>query len=206
MILCRIPVEGSLLSFTAAVPFVTGERRMAWFLCDCGTHKPMRVTSVLRGKILSCGCQREAKRLAAITTHGKTGTPEHMSWHAMHTRCRHPENPKNARYSGRGIAVDPRWNSFDVFLVDMGPRPPGASLERVDNDGPYCPENCKWASPAEQQRNTKQSVRLMYRGASYVLGDLARLAGLQYETLWYRIRRHGWDVERAVETPVRGSQ
>lgn len=135
-----------------------------WFChCDCGATRAVRTKSLLRGASTSCGCFNRdvVGQIAASTNrrHGMTRTPTYTSWQAMRTRCENPRRIGFANYGGRGIAICERWHSFENFLADMGERPIGASLDRLNNDGNYEPGNCRWATRCEQNRN-RRSVRM----------------------------------------------
>lgn len=120
----------------------------------------------------------------------------------MRNRCRNPKYPMYHRYGGRGIVVCERWNDFANFFADMGPRPsPSHTLERINNDGNYEPGNVRWATTAEQNRNTGQNVLLTFGGKTQTMIDWAIELGMKYSTLQSRIWK-GWTVERALTTPV----
>jgi hypothetical protein len=120
----------------------------------------------------------------------------------MLERCRNPNNSHYSRYGGRGIRVCDRWQVFDAFYADMGERPPGMSLNRIDNDGPYSPENCEWASAVTQGRNKTNNKLLTFQGKTQPLSAWAEELGMTYSTLNTRLQR-GWDDERVLATPIR---
>ena len=134
------------------------DKRVIWnCLCDCGKPVTVRSTHLKRGSIKSCGCLRVETSTKRTTTHGKSKTPEYQVWCSMIKRCSNEKSTGYPDYGGRGITVCERWDKFENFLEDMGLRPgPLHSIERKDVNGNYEPENCKWASPTEQSRNTRK--------------------------------------------------
>lgn len=123
-------------------------------VCDCGTVKVVAKDHLIGGSTKSCGCHRRS--ILDHRTHGarvgQHSTPAYRSWKAMKARCSNPNDLFYRRYGGRGIKVCERWHSFENFLADMGERPSGTSIDRIDNDGNYEPSNCKWSTVAEQNR------------------------------------------------------
>lgn len=152
------------------------ERRTFWrCLCDCGTTAVERRDSLIRGASQSCGClNREAASARCSlrnTTHNGSLTPTYRIWHGMIRRCSDPSRVAFADYGGRGITVCDRWLSFENFLADMGERPEGMSIDRINNDGHYEPGNCRWATATEQARNTRRS-KLTIDLVNEILGRL----------------------------------
>jgi hypothetical protein len=123
----------------------------------------------------------------------------------MINRCTNPRTDNFPRYGGRGITVCDRWRSFSAFLADMGPRPSRHhTLDRIDNNGPYTPENCRWADPNMQRRNQRtrhDAVWLTWQGETRRLKDWAILLNMRYDTLCMRLHR-GWSIERAFTEPM----
>lgn len=117
------------------------------------------------------------------------------------TRCSNPRQAQWRDYGGRGITVCERWHVFGAFLEDMGERPPGRSLDRIDNNGNYEPSNCRWATSSEQRRNSRQrTAPITAWGRTLLAGEWARLCGIGRTTIEFRIYRLGWSPEEAVTT------
>jgi hypothetical protein len=127
-------------------------------------------------------------------------SPELNTWTNMIARCMNPRRPDYRFYGGRGIAVCQRWQvSFGAFLSDMGPRPAGASLDRIDNTRGYEPTNCRWATKHEQMQNTRATRLITFNGRSMGLTAWAREVGINKESLRTRLLR-GWSIEAALTT------
>lgn len=119
----------------------------------------------------------------------------------MKARCQNPNDPNYASYGGRGITVCEAWQTFEAFAQDMGERPPGMTLGRIDNNGSYTPENCQWETHTQQMRNRRGNVSLTFRGDTRTLAEWAERQGLDPAALHWRIRAAKWSVERALTTP-----
>lgn len=143
-----------------------------------------------------------------LKTHGASGTPEFRIWSGIMCRCHSPQSRDYPEYGGRGIYVDERWHRFENFLADLGPRPPGRgnyrsnySVERKDNNGPYGPDNCKWATQSEQQRNKRTNLRITFNGETKSAAEWIEISGLSKNVFHLRWRR-GWGIERILSTPL----
>lgn len=126
--------------------------------CDCGNEVSVGMHSLDTGETRSCGCLRRDVAAARSRKHGMCGTSEYDIWAAMVQRTTNPNNAAFANYGGRGIGVCDRWREFANFFADMGPRPEGLTLERIDNERGYSPENCKWATYSEQRHNRRDTT------------------------------------------------
>ena len=177
-------------------------RWMAVYRCDCGESFVMQCRS--EGWTKSCGCfaKETARNLLTGNTHRRThnalGTPEHESWKQMKGRCNSPGHTEFARYGGRGIMVCGRWMSFENFLEDMGKRPFGMTLDRIDVNGNYCPENCKWSTAKEQARNKRNNVVLTIDGKSKTVAEWCENPAAAKDKTVYKRIKIGWPAREAV--------
>lgn len=172
--------------------------RMFIVRCDCGRKLKVMLGSLRSGNTLSCGCfKREATSLLKpATRHGWSGTPTHKSWGAMLERG----GGKDARnYRSRGITVCERWLVFENFLADMGERPIGTTLDRIDNDGNYEPGNCRWADHMTQSLNKRTTKFVVLDGEQLCLLHAANRLGFHYSTIRDWSERRGWPLQQAVD-------
>lgn len=132
--------------------------------------------------------------------HGNTKKSKTLqSWYKMRDRVYNKTEINYDIYGGRGITISERWDSFDNFLIDMGVRPEGTSLDRIDVNGPYSPENCRWATKKEQARNRSNNIYLNYRGQTYSFADIVDILGLRYSKAYYHIVKKAKELRRTPQ-------
>jgi hypothetical protein len=157
--------------------------------CRCGAYIIVEGSHLKEGHTRSCGCLQKKVVSKLNKTHGLAKTPEYKIWHAMIRRCTNKDLECYKNYGGRGITVCERWlNSIQLFLEDMGPRPsPDLSVERIDNAGNYCPENCKWGTDEEQLNNKRDNVVLTYRDETMTVAQWARKFNVKSNRIYQAI-------------------
>lgn len=176
--------------------------RVCWnCLCECGQNTTVTSKYLINGRTKSCGCLQIENRKTSSLTHGMSKTLEYKIWGEMKRRC-YAETPGAKNYRDRGITVCDRWlESFENFYEDMGPRPSANhSIERIDNDGNYCPENCKWATRKEQNNNTRSNVRMTLNGETKTMSEWGKVLGISHQAIRSR-KKTGWSDEKALTTP-----
>ena len=170
--------------------------------CECGRVQEKSKTSLRTKPDTKC---RECAGVDASRTKQlrKPRFPkERQTWKAMMERCSDIKHPAYPRYGGRGIGVCDRWHTFENFIADMGRCPEAMSIERVDNDKGYSPDNCKWATTEEQQRNRRSNRNMTANGKTQLLIDWAKELGTKPSTIWARVELYGWTEQDACTTPV----
>lgn len=159
--------------------------------CDCGKKFVSYGQDMRKGKVKSCGCLTRgtfgARSRNFNETHGMTDTRAYRIWNGMLNRCRNPRNGNYNRYGGRGIKVCEEWESFEKFISDMGFPPEDMSLDRIDGNGNYCKENCRWATRAEQSANRRSNVFLTHNGVTMTVTEWGRALGIASTSMFGRL-------------------
>lgn len=167
-------------------------REIYWkFKCDCGNEIEAVSAAIKSGATYNCGCIDR-------TTHGMSYTRTYKTFASMWERCTNKNAKEWPRYGARGIKVCKRWNKFENFFADMGERPNGKTLDRIDGTKGYSPNNCRWATVREQANNTKKNRRYNIAGKNMTISEIASMYGFKYMCLYNRLER-GYSIEEAVD-------
>ena len=171
--------------------------------CECGTESIVYSSKLKNGYTKSCGCLKGMQG----ETHGESGsnlTAEYRTWASIKRRCYNAEREEYLRYGAIGISVCERWlDNYDNFLSDMGRRPSDDhSIERVNNGEGYSPSNCIWATRHIQNRNKRSNIWWTFDGRTQVVADWAKELGIPHTTLFMRVNKYNWSVEKALSTPA----
>lgn len=168
--------------------------------CDCGVERVVRGADLRNGSTRSCWCLGRENVIAACSTHRGSRTQLYNAWTCMRARCENPKNSNFRYYGGRGVRVCERWLKFENFLADMGERPKGCTLDRIDGNGDYEPGNCRWATPTEQANNMRSNRNVTVDGETFTIAQWAKRTGLNKHLISERLRS-GWSPSEAVSTP-----
>ncbi len=185
-----------------------GIRKVAACVCDCGTERQVRVSTLDSGESTSCGCYAKQQSSQRSRLHGLSTTSEYQSYSSMVRRCTKPTDQDWQHYGGRGIKVCDRWlepngKGFLNFLEDMGEKPHKYEIDRIDVNGNYEPSNCRWATRKEQTRNTRFNLIIEYNGESKCLAEWSEHLQIPYRILQDRLGKLQWTVEKAFTQPFK---
>lgn len=186
---------------------VSSQGSVKWrCLCDCGTKIVVDGRHLRGGTSQSCGCLARELTILRSTTHGLTKHRVYNIYRCMRARCYNINDRSYRYYGGRGIEICERWRNFPegfiAFVEDMGLPPNNASLDRINNNGSYSPENCRWATPEEQANNKSNNINIEHDGMVMTAAQWKEEKGYK-KTLIYDRLRSGWSASEAVDTPVR---
>lgn len=185
-------------------------RNFVFCKCDCGKIKVLSTSDLKTGRVKSCGCLNR-ERLDERTKNKIKNVRLNYVFIQMRQRCNNPNNKNYYNYGGRGIKVCDEWNRrngyrcFEAWALANGYKP-GLTLDRIDNNGPYSPENCRWVSLFVQANNKRTTTRVIFNGVEYTLKQLAQATGVPYRRLKSRICVQGWSPEKAVYEPLHLNQ
>lgn len=203
----KVDLSGRRFGRLQVIGFVPTEgKNSRWRCqCDCGRATVTTAVSLQQGYTKSCGCYRAEYAKTGKLRHGHgritARSREYVIWCGMLKRCRNPNSPAYPRYGGRGINVCAEWSKFENFLRDMGTCPEGASIERIDNDMGYSRDNCRWASSAEQNRNTRQNrVLEMPDGRRLVKADARAELNVSKKAFDYWLYKHRFDMAKVLQS------
>lgn len=177
----------------------TDTRKTYWVCqCECGNIKEVRSDGLLSGASKSCGCLKKKQdriNLSKNHSHKMSGTRIYKEWQGMKGRCYNPHDPRYDRWGGRGIAVCEEWrNSFEAFYkwaMDNGYQD-DLTIDRIDNDGDYEPDNCRWATQSEQSRNRSSNINIKIGNSTRVLTEWCEIFQVDYGTVNARYKRNGF--------------
>lgn len=172
--------------------------------CDCGNTCFVRANRLVHNRTKSCGCLRNDSNKARITTHGMSNTKVYNTWHSMKARCYNPTNHNYDHYGKRGISVCDEWrDSFEAFYewAMANGYQESLSLDRIDNDGNYCPQNCRWTTTKVQNNNRGVSLNITYDGRTQNLSEWCKELNLPYIRIYQRVVKYGYTFEEAITEP-----
>lgn len=171
--------------------------------CPCGREAYASGPKLRKGHTASCGCAAKEATTKRNTTHGMRDHELYWLWAGIKARCTNDKHSSHKYYGERGIEMCDRWaNDFTAFVQDMGPRPKGATIDRIDPNGNYEPGNCRWATRKEQANNKRTNRLITHNGKTQTIAEWAEETGIHYNTLHRRIRTNRVSIEQALTRPA----
>ena len=206
-----IDLTGKRFGRLTVVEFAFKKNKRKYWLCkcDCGNYKAIQSPHLTSGHTQSCGCLHKEKAKQLLTKHGKYYSRLYSIWVDIKDRCCNPKNQAYKNYGGRGINIWSEWldkeNGFMNFYnwAMANGYNDGLTIERIDNDGNYSTDNCRWATVKEQANNRRSNVLVTHNGKTQTMKEWAHDVGIPYKAVWARMQKLGWSSERALTEPVK---
>ena len=201
-----IDLTGQVFGRLTVVERVESTYGMANWMCacTCGNTAIVRGTRLHSGVTQSCGCLVAETARENQTKHGKSTHPAYHSWSGMKQRCDNPSNQSYKDYGGRCISYPSKWSVFEGFWEDMGDSwKECLTIDRIDVNGNYCKENCRWATVAIQNQNKRTTKKLTYDGKTLYISEWSEITGISVENIRERLSKRKWSVEKTLTTPIR---
>lgn len=199
----RIDLTGERFNHLTVESLARAEKGVLYWncLCDCGNRTVVRGSNLKRGAVKSCGC---INHISHNKTHGESKSKLYRHWMSMIYRCYNPKNNAYKWYGARGIRVCDEWRTYEGFRAWVANTCPDVTytVERIDVNGDYCPENCTWIPNSKQANNRRTSVIVEHNGIKKNLTEWCDELGLDYKLIHNRIHKLKWDFEKAIYTPV----
>jgi len=172
-----------------------GWKRRFLLHCSCGGQREASLEKLRNGDVRSCGCTK----IPSMLRHGMSSTRTYKVWAHMKERCTNPTCKAYPGWGGRGISFDKAWMVFENFIADMGEKPPGKSLDRIDNNGDYNRKNCRWATPAEQSRNTRRTITVSLDKVEMCIKDAAKRVNISHSAIRHRAKLLNGTLQDAID-------
>lgn len=203
-------LKGKKFGFLTVIEFAYRDKKQTYWLCkcNCGNTKVIRGSHLKDGNTISCGCytkNRMAQMNKANAKHGLSNTRLYRIYHGIIGRCLKPKTNGYKNYGNKGISVCNEWlkdfQNFYYWAINNGYKE-GLTIERIDLNKGYEPDNCKWVTPKEQARHTSQNKMITYKGKTRCVAEWAEFLKINYNTLQSRLGKYGWSVKKSFTTPV----
>lgn len=203
-------ISGQKFGRLTAVERIDTDKRgeLIWLCqCECGNTTKVRSSHLRNGRTKSCGCLKRERTIERNFKHGACQNGEttrlYITWRNMRRRCQDPEEKNYENYGGRGISVCEKWQDFRNFQkwAKNNGYKEDLEIDRIDNDGDYCPENCRWVTHQKQSNNKRTNRLIEFNGRVKTLAQWARELDIKYISLYMRLKR-GWSVEKAFTEPI----
>lgn len=196
-------IIGKKFGFLTVKKFVGYKNKRPFYLvfCDCGVEKEVCYWELIRGDTTSCGCFQKKQLRERSKTHGDSNTRLYKIWLGIKKRCLNKKSSRYSYYGGRGITICNDWLDYKNFKTwaEKNGYSENLSIDRIDCNGSYCPENCRWATCRQQANNRRTNHILEYKGKKHSMTDWCKFLGLNYNKIRSRINSYHWTVEKAFE-------